>query len=177
MFNIVKVNFRNLSLIFLFFELIKSMLFQWRKCNLFSGFLLQLQTLFYCNLWKILAHRYNAFTKYSLHWIFCNNCQILRRAASDQRTLISSALFPDNQLRQVFLSATNYKVWVRCHSILIVSFIYLIRTHLSHSTKLWCRRTSLIVCAYFENFEIAYFKKSTSCFKPINSWLEKYGLS
>ena len=47
--------------------------------------------------------------------------------------------------------------------------MYLIRTQSSHSTKLWCRRTSLLVCAYFEKFDIAYFKKNTSCFKPINS--------
>ena len=33
------------------------------------------------------------------------------------------------------------------------------------------------VCAYFEKFDIAYFKKSISCFKPTNSWLENYGLS
>ena len=64
---------------------------------------------------------------------------------------------------------------------LIVNFIYLIRIQLSHSAKLWCLRhhttpTSLISCAYFEKVNIAYFKKSTSCFEPINSWLEKYGL-
>ena len=40
-----------------------------------------------------------------------------------------------------------------------------------------CRRTSLIVCAYFEKLDFAYFKKSTSCFKPIISWGENYGLS
>ena len=144
---------------------------------MFSGFLLQLQTLFYCNLWKILAHRYNAFTEYSLHWIFCNNCQILRRAASDQRRWFLLHYFLITNYGKFFslLPIIKFELW--CHSILIASFIYLIRTHLSHTTKLWCHRTSLIVCAYFENFEIAYFKKSTSCFKPINSWLEKYGLS
>ena len=50
--------------------------------------------------------------------------------------------------------------------------MYLIKTQL-----LWCRRTSLIVCAYFEKFGIVYFKKSTSSFEAINFWLEKYGLS
>ena len=28
-----------------------------------------------------------------------------------------------------------------------------------HSAKLWCRRTSLNCCVYFEKFDIAYFKK------------------
>ena len=59
----------------------------------------------------------------------------------------------------------------------MVNVIYLIRTQLSHSVKLWCRRTSLNVCAYFEKFDIAYFKKITSCLKSMNSWLEKCGLS
>ena len=36
---------------------------------------------------------------------------------------------------------------------------------------------SLIVSAYFEKFDIGYFKKSIFCFKSTNSWLEKYGLS
>ena len=31
--------------------------------------------------------------------------------------------------------------------------------------ELWCRRMSLIICAYFEKFDIAYFKKIASCFK------------
>ena len=42
---------------------------------------------------------------------------------------------------------------------LIVTFIYLTRTQLCHSMELWCRRTSLVVCAYFEKFDIAFFKK------------------
>ena len=65
---------------------------------------------------------------------------------------------------------SKFQLW--CHSKLIISFIYT-STQLSHSTKLWYHRALLIVCAYFEEFVIAYFKKSISCFKPINSWLEK----
>ena len=92
--------------------------------------------------------------------------------------MISSGLFPDNQFWQAVLFYKLYsKFQLRFRCILIVNFIYLIRTQLSHSAKLWCRRTSLNVCAYFEKFDIAYFKKITSCFKPINSWLEKHGLS
>ena len=30
----------------------------------------------------------------------------------------------------------------------------------------------LNVCAYFEKFDIAYFKKITSGFKPLNCWLK-----
>ena len=69
---------------------------------------------------------------------------------------------------------SKFQLW--CHSILIVSFIYLIRSELSHSMKLWYRRTSLIICAYFEKFNIAHFKKSISCFKLTNSWLENIWL-
>ena len=51
-------------------------------------------------------------------------------------------------------------------------FIYLIRTQLSHSTKLWLRKRQLFV-PIMRNLVLLIF----SCFKPINSWSEKYGLS
>ena len=98
-------------------------------------------------------------------------------APSNHGTLISPRLFSDNQLWPVLLFyELNSKFQLWCHSKLIISFIYT-STQLSHSTKLWYHRALLIVCAYFEEFVIAYFKKSISCFKPINSWLEKNGLS
>ena len=121
--------------------------------------------------------------KITLVWEKGNVCQIMQGSNVRRWTLICSGLFPDNQLWQVFLFYqlySKFQLWF--HSVLILNFIYLIRTQLSHSAKLWCLRhyttpTSFIVCAYFEKFDITYFKKSTSCFKPINSWLEKCGLS
>ena len=143
---------------------------------MFSGFLLQLQTLFYCNLWKIFIA-----IMLSMNILFIEYSVIIVRYWGGQRPtkgrwfLLHYFLITNYGKFFSLLPIIKFELW--CHSILIVSFIYLIRTHLSHTTKLWCHRTSLIVCAYFENFEIAYFKKSTSCFKPINSWLKKYGLS
>ena len=84
-----------------------------------------------------------------------NICQITQGAASDHGTLISSALVTYNRVWQVLFFCQLYsKFQLWCHNILIVSFIYLIRTELSHSMKLWCHRTSLIVCVLF--WEIWY---------------------
>ena len=47
------------------------------------------------------------FIEYSVMFVRCSG-----GAASDNGTLISSALFPDNQLWQVFLSSTSYEVSV-----------------------------------------------------------------
>ena len=58
---------------------------------------------------------------------------------SDHGTLISSGLLYFLIIDYgKFLSPllySKFRLW--CHSILIASFIYLIRTQLSHSTKLW----------------------------------------
>ena len=75
-----------------------------------------------------------------------------------KKSMVSSSLFYELN--------SKFQLW--CHSKLIISFIYT-STQLSHSAKLWYHRALLIVCAYFEEFVIAYFKKSISCFKPINS--------
>ena len=83
-------------------------------------------------------------------------------ASSDQGTLIDS-------LFSKFHS--KFQLWY--HSILLVSFIYLIRTQLSQSTKLWCLRTSLIVFAYFENLTLLILYYLYLLFKPFNSRLEK----
>ena len=84
--------------------------------------------------------------------------------------MISYFLITNHDKSFSLLPVITFQLW--CYSVLIVSFIYLIRAQLRQSTKLWCRRTSLFVCAYFEKFDIACFKKSASCFKPINSWLK-----
>ena len=66
-----------------------------------------------------------------------------------------------------FYLLTNYIASSWFQSILVVNFIYLIGTQLSHSVTLDCRRTSLNLCAYFEKSDIAYFKKIIFCFKQI----------
>ena len=140
---------------------------------MFSGFLLLLQTLFCCNLWKIWIELNILFIEYSVMFVrysgglrpttgrwFLLHCLLITKLLHYFLVINYGKFFS-------LLPITKFQLW--CHSILIVS--------LSHSTKLWCRKTSLIVCAYFEKSDIAYFKNSASCFKPINYWLEKYGLS